>query len=172
MSSNISRQREGQLRAELEAQRAKVLKLKQDREEGLVIQREVESSAQLRQHHAAPLGDHHRESGTSSNVSLLTSAAPDRAVLPQGLPQHRTGRVCAAALLGVGVTLAAEAARPPRATSRTCVNFSASTSLVCAWAQDQLSQPKVRALAAHQRRDRQRAELITSGPPRTDPHTP
>lgn len=44
VTGNINRQREGQVRAELEAQRAKVLKMKQVRDEGQLLQRDVENA--------------------------------------------------------------------------------------------------------------------------------
>jgi electron transfer flavoprotein alpha/beta subunit len=44
VSNTINRQREGEIRASLEAQRAKVMKMKATRDEGVILQREVENA--------------------------------------------------------------------------------------------------------------------------------
>jgi chain length determinant protein EpsF len=77
VSSNITRQREAQIRAELEAQRAKVLKMKQVRDEGLLIQRDVEAAQRAFEQIQLRLTQTSLESQiTTTNVSLLTPAAP------------------------------------------------------------------------------------------------
>lgn len=77
VSNNITRQRVAQIRADLEAQRAKVLKMKQVRDEGLLIQRDVEAAQRAFEQIQLRLTQSSLESQiTTSNISLLTPAAP------------------------------------------------------------------------------------------------
>jgi uncharacterized protein involved in exopolysaccharide biosynthesis len=77
VSNTINRSRESQIRAELDAQRAKVLKLKAVRDEGTVLQRDVESAqrsydAILQRFTQSSL----EGQTTQSNVNVLTQATP------------------------------------------------------------------------------------------------
>jgi chain length determinant protein EpsF len=75
ISGNISRQREAQTRAELEAQRNKVLRLKAVRDEGAVLVREVENAQRSYDAVLARLTQSSLESQvTSSNINLLNEA--------------------------------------------------------------------------------------------------
>lgn len=77
VANNITRQREAQIRAELEAQRAKVLKMKQVRDEGMLIQRDVEAAQRAFEQIQMRLTQTSLESQiTATNVSLLTPATP------------------------------------------------------------------------------------------------
>lgn len=77
VSGSISRQREAQTRAELEAQRSKVLRMKQVRDEGALILRDVENAQRAYDAILQRLTQTSLESqATSSNVSLLNSAVP------------------------------------------------------------------------------------------------
>ncbi len=75
VTGSINRQREGQLRTELEAQRGKVLRLKQVRDEGSVLVRDVENGQRSYDAVLARLTQTSLESqATQSNVNVLTSA--------------------------------------------------------------------------------------------------
>ena len=77
VSNNINRQREAQIRAGLEAQRANVLRMKAVRDEGTVIQRDVENAQRAYDAIFARLNQSTLESQTTqSNVNLLTQATP------------------------------------------------------------------------------------------------
>lgn len=77
VSNTINRSREVQLRADLENQRAKVLKMKAVRDEGAVIQRDVESAQRTYDSVLARLSQTSLESqANQSNVNLLTQAVP------------------------------------------------------------------------------------------------
>ena len=77
ISNDINRQREGQVRAELETQRANVLRMKAVRDEGAVIQRDVENAQRAYDAINARLNQSSLESlTTQSNVNLLTQATP------------------------------------------------------------------------------------------------
>lgn len=77
VTNNITRQREAQIRAELEAQRAKVLKMKQVRDEGTMIQRDVDAAQRAFEQIQMRLTQTSLESQvTTTNISLLTAAAP------------------------------------------------------------------------------------------------
>jgi len=77
VSNTINRQREGEVRAALEAQRAKVAKIRATREEGVVLQRDVESAQRAYEQVGARLTQTNLESqNTQSNVYPLTQATP------------------------------------------------------------------------------------------------
>lgn len=77
VSNTINRQREGEIRASLEAQRAKVLRMKEVRDEGSVLNREVENAQRSFDAVMARANQTNLESQTTqSNVSILTRATP------------------------------------------------------------------------------------------------
>lgn len=77
VTNNITRQREAQIRAELDDQRAKVLKMKQVRDEGTMIQRDVDAAQRAFEQIQMRLTQTSLESQiTTTNISLLTPAAP------------------------------------------------------------------------------------------------
>lgn len=109
VSGNISRQREAQLRAEVEAQRAKVLRLKQVRDEGAVITRDIENAQRNYDNIVQRQSVTAIESqATSSNASLLTSATPPVEASFPKIPLNVALGIFVGALLGVGVVMAAE----------------------------------------------------------------
>jgi len=76
ISNNINKSREADVRAALEAQRAKVLKLKDQRDEAMVMQRDLEASQRAYDAVAARLTQTSLESqNNQTNVSILTRAA-------------------------------------------------------------------------------------------------
>ena len=77
VSSAINSQREAQTRAQFEQQRAKVLRMKAVRDEGTVIQRDVENAQRAYDAIFARLNQTSLESQTTqSNVNVLTQAIP------------------------------------------------------------------------------------------------
>ncbi len=77
VSSNINRQREAELRGSLEAQRAKVLRMKAVRDEGLVLLRDVENAQRTYDALQQRLTQTSLEGqSTQSNVNVLTQATP------------------------------------------------------------------------------------------------
>lgn len=77
VSNTINRQREGEVRASLEAQRAKVMRLKATRDEGTILQREVESAQRAYDAISSRLTQTSLESQTTqANVNVLTQAVP------------------------------------------------------------------------------------------------
>jgi chain length determinant protein EpsF len=77
VTANINRSREGQVRAQLEAQRAKVVRLKQLRDEGAVLVRDVESAQRNYEAVRSRFSQTSLESqATQGNASVLTQATP------------------------------------------------------------------------------------------------
>lgn len=77
VSNSISRQREAQVRADLDAQRTRVLKLKQVRDEGALIARDVENAQRTYDQILQRQSQSAIESrATASNASLLSPAMP------------------------------------------------------------------------------------------------
>lgn len=77
ISNSINQQRAGEIKASLEAQRAKVLKMKALRDQGSVLNRDVESAQRAYDTVLARLTQSSLESQTTqSNISTLTQATP------------------------------------------------------------------------------------------------
>ena len=77
ISNTINRQREAEIRGSLEAQRAKVLRLKAVRDEGSVLQRDVENAQRTYDAILQRLTQTSLESqANQSNVNVLTQAVP------------------------------------------------------------------------------------------------
>jgi len=77
VTNTINRQRESDVHAALEAQRAKVLRMKAVRDEGLVLARDVENAQRVYDQVLARLNQTNLESqSTQSNVYQLTVASP------------------------------------------------------------------------------------------------
>ncbi|MBN8506435.1 MAG: chain length determinant protein EpsF [Burkholderiales bacterium] len=75
VTSSINRQREAQVRADLQTQRAKVLQMKEVRDEGMVLVRDVENAQRAYDAVFARLNQTSLESqATQSNVNLLNAA--------------------------------------------------------------------------------------------------
>jgi chain length determinant protein tyrosine kinase EpsG len=109
ISNSINRQREGQIRAELEAQRAKVLRLKAVRDEGAVIQRDVENAQRAYDTISARLNQSSLESQTTqSNINLLTQATPPNEPSSPKILLNTVLAVLIGALLAAGVPMLLE----------------------------------------------------------------
>ena len=85
VSNTISKQRETEIRASLDAQRAKVLKLKAIRDESNVLQREAENAQRLFEQVVARMNQTSLESqNNQSNVAFLSEArSPNRPSAPR-----------------------------------------------------------------------------------------
>jgi len=109
ISNDINRQREGQVRAELEAQRANVLRMKAVRDEGAVIQRDVENAQRAYDAINARLNQSSLESlTTQSNVNLLTQATPPNEPSSPKILLNTALAVVIGALLAAAVPLLLE----------------------------------------------------------------
>lgn len=109
ISGNISRQREAQIRAELEAQRVKVLKMKKVREEGELIQRDVENAQRAYDQIVQRRIQTSLESqATASNVSLLSPAVPPIEASSPKIILNTIVAVFLGLLLGCGVAVLRE----------------------------------------------------------------
>lgn len=109
VSNSINRQREAQIRAELEQQRAKLLKLKALRDEGSVLTREVDNAQRTFDAVLARLNQTSLESqANQSNVSVLSVAVPP---IEPSFPKMIVViplAIIVGALLGAGVVLILE----------------------------------------------------------------
>lgn len=77
IANNINQQRAGEIKAQLEAQRAKVLQMKAVRDEGAVFARDVENAQRTYDQIMLRLNQSTLESlATQSNVSVLSQAVP------------------------------------------------------------------------------------------------
>jgi polysaccharide biosynthesis transport protein len=109
VASRINNDRERQLAAALEAQRTKVLRMKAVRDEGLVLQRELENAQRafdgVQQRHAQTSLE---SATTQSNVNVLTQATPPLLPSFPKLPLNIALAVFLGLLLAVGTALAME----------------------------------------------------------------
>ena len=102
VSNAINKAREGQIRAALDAQRARVLQMKAVRDEGMVLQREVESAQRIYDNLIVRMSQTGLEAqNTQSYAAVLTSASP-----PMEPSSPRVGRNLLLAFV-VGLWLAA-----------------------------------------------------------------
>lgn len=109
VTSSINRQREAQTRAELDAQRSKVMKLKQLRDEGSVIQRDVENAQRAYDTIAARLTQSSLESqATQSNVNVLAAATPPSLPSSPKILLNSVLSVFLGSLLALGTVLVME----------------------------------------------------------------
>lgn len=109
VANTINRQREADTRAALEAQRAKVLKLKSMRDEGSVLLRDLESAQRAFEGVSARLTQSGLESqSTQSNVNVLSQAvAPVRPSSPNILLNTALS-IVVGLVLGTGIVLLLE----------------------------------------------------------------
>ena len=109
VSSNINKQREAQVKRELESQRAKVLRMKAVRDEGQVLVREVESAQRTYDNLMARLNQTALESqSTQSYANMLTSAQPPAEHSSPKLLLNTLLAIFLGTLLAVGVALLLE----------------------------------------------------------------
>jgi chain length determinant protein EpsF len=109
VASTINRQREAQVRNELEAQRAKVLRMKAVRDEGMVLVRDVENAQRA---YDAVLQRFNQTSlegqATQSNAHVLTEAVPPVKPSSPNLLLNTALSVFLGALLALGTVLLLE----------------------------------------------------------------
>lgn len=109
VSNNINRQREAEIRGSLEAQRAKVLRLKAVRDEGMVLQRDMENAQRTYDAVLQRFTQTSLESQTTqSNVNMLTQATPPLEPSSPRIVLNTLLAVFMGTLLAVGVALVRE----------------------------------------------------------------
>lgn len=109
IANSINQQRAGEIKAQLEAQRAKVLQMKAVRDDGAVLVRDVENAQRTYDQVMARLNQSTMESlATQSNVSVLSQAvAPITPTSPR-LTLNMAVAVFAGTLLAVALVIAME----------------------------------------------------------------
>lgn len=109
VSNTINRQREAEIKASLEAQRSKLLRLKAARDEGSVLQRDVENAQRAYEQVLARLNQTNLESQTTqSNISVLTPAVPPTEVASPKILLNALLSVFVGTLLAIGTALLLE----------------------------------------------------------------
>lgn len=109
VTNTINRQREGEVRASLEAQRTKVLKMKAVRDEGLVLLRDVDNAQRAYDALLQRFTQTALESQTTqSNINLLTQATPPIEPSSPKLLLNTLLAVFLGTLLAVGTALLLE----------------------------------------------------------------
>ena len=109
LNNTINRSREAEIRASFEAQRAKVLRLKEHRDEAAVLQRDAENAQRAYDGVLNRLNQTNLESqNTQSNVSVLNAATePSEPSSPKTM-RNLMLSIAAGLLLAVGAALALE----------------------------------------------------------------
>lgn len=109
VTNTINKQREAQVRAELEAQRAKLLQMKTVRDQGQVLVREVENAQRAYDNVMLRLNQTAMESQTNqSYANLLTTALPPSEQASPKLLLNTALAIFLGGLLAVGVALLLE----------------------------------------------------------------
>lgn len=109
VAATINRQREAQVRIELDAQRAKLLKLKTVRDDGSVLVRDVENAQRSYDALVTRLNQTSLESQTTqSNVNMLTQAVPPLVHASPRLGVNLLLSLVLGGLLAVGIAMALE----------------------------------------------------------------
>ena len=109
VSNTINKSREGQVRASLEAQRAKVLQMKAVRDEGLVLQREAENAQRVYDNLVARLSQSSLEAqSTQSYANILSTAQPAAEPSSPKMLLNTALAVFLGILLAIGVALLLE----------------------------------------------------------------
>lgn len=109
VANTINRQREADTRAALEAQRAKVLKLKAMRDEGSVLTRDLESAQRAFEGVSARLTQSGLESqSTQSNVNVLSQAVAPLSPSSPRILVNTALSVIVGLILGTGIVLLLE----------------------------------------------------------------
>lgn len=109
VTANINKQREADVRASLEAQRSKVLALKQQRDEVTVMQKELETAQRAYDQVVQRLSQTNLESqNTQTNISVLTPASEPTDASSPRLMLNALLSVFLGTLLGVGIAFVRE----------------------------------------------------------------
>ena len=109
IANNINQQRAGEIKAQLEAQRAKVLQMKAVRDDGAVLVRDVENAQRTYDQIMARLNQSTLESlATQSNVSILSQAVPPVDPASPRVVLNMAVAVFAGTLLAVALVIAME----------------------------------------------------------------
>ena len=109
VSNTINRQREAEIRGSLEAQRAKVLRLKAVRDEGMVLQRDMENAQRTYDAVLQRFTQTSLESQTTqSNVNMLTQATPPLEPASPRIVLNTLLAIFVGTLLAVGTALVLE----------------------------------------------------------------
>lgn len=109
VSNNINKAREGQLRAALEAQRTKMLEMKAVRDEGMVLQRDVENAQRVFDNLVARQNQSALEAqNNQSYASVLTVAQPPTKHSSPKMLLNAILAIFLGTLLAVGVALLME----------------------------------------------------------------
>lgn len=109
VNATINRQREAEIRASLEAQRSKVLALKQQRDEVSVMQKELETAQRAYDQVAQRLNQSNLESqNTQTNIAVLTPAAEPAEPSSPKILLNSVLSVFLGTLLAVGFALVRE----------------------------------------------------------------
>lgn len=104
IANNINQQRAGEIKAQLEAQRAKVLQMKAVRDDGSVLARDVENAQRTYDQIMQRLNQTTLESlATQSNVSMLSQAVPPVEPTSPKLVLNMAVAVFVGTLLGVAI---------------------------------------------------------------------
>lgn len=113
LANSVNRSREAQLRGTLEAQRAKVLRLRSVRDEGLALLREVETARQAYDGVISRLNQTHLESqATLGNAHILGEATPPQSPTSPRLLVNAAASLAIGLLLALGAVVASESADP------------------------------------------------------------
>ena len=106
VTNTINRQRTGEVRGSLEAQRAKLLKMKSVRDEGSVLIRDLEAAQRTYETLVGRFNQSTLESqNTQSNINVLTPAAPPLEPSSPNIQRNALLAVFAGTLLAVGFVL-------------------------------------------------------------------
>lgn len=109
IANNINQQRAGEIKAQLEAQRAKVLQMKAVRDDGSVLARDVENAQRTYDQIMQRLNQTTLESlATQSNVSMLSQAVPPVEPTSPKLVLNMAVAVFVGTLLGVAIIIGME----------------------------------------------------------------
>ena len=109
VSNTINRQREADIRGSLESQRAKVLRLKAVRDDGMVMQRDMENAQRTYDAVLQRFTQTSLESQTTqSNVNMLTQATPPLEPASPRIVLNTLLAILGGGLLAIGAALALE----------------------------------------------------------------
>jgi chain length determinant protein EpsF len=110
VSNNINKHRESEIRASLDAQRAKVLKLKAQRDEAMVLQREAETAQRAYEQITMRFNQSTLESQlTQTNISILSSATEPNEPSSPNITMNSIIGIAAGILLGITTSIIREA---------------------------------------------------------------